>query len=61
MIAKELVLKIVMMCLYDINPNFDKEMCVKHMIECVDEAEFSACSEYWEPLARRDHESPDQP
>lgn len=56
MIAKEIVLKLVMMCLYDINPNFDKEKCVKHMVNCVDKSDFSICSEYWEPLARRDRE-----
>lgn len=60
MFTKEIVLKVVMMCMYDINPSFDKEMCVKHMLNCLDRQEFSTCSEYWEPL-RRNYESPDEP
>jgi hypothetical protein len=45
--------------MFEIDPNFDKETCAKHMLNCLDSKDFSTCSEYWEPLAyRREDESP---
>lgn len=43
------------MCLFQINPSFDKKECVLHMVKCTKKHvasydSFEACAEYWEPL-----------
>ncbi len=53
MIAKELVLKILMMCIYDIDPRFDKKECLDHMTKCLEFSNYELCSEYWEPISDR--------
>lgn len=50
MIESALVMKILVMCMFEIDPRFDKKECAKHMTECIQVASFNNCSEYWEPL-----------
>ena len=49
MIAEALVMKIFMLCMFQIDPRFDKKICVEKMIKCSKEKEFDSCSDFWEP------------
>ena len=44
------------MCMFQIDPGFDKKHCVLHMIQCTKKhnTSFHVCSEYWEPLVPLD-------
>jgi hypothetical protein len=51
MIESVLVMKILMMCMFEIDPRFDKKQCAKHMVECTQKSTFSNCAEFWEPFS----------
>jgi len=45
-----IIYEILLMCLLQIDPRFDKNYCMDQMIQCTQKASFENCSEYWEPL-----------
>jgi hypothetical protein len=50
MLVEGLMVKILMLCMYGIEPQFDKKVCVRSMISCTKYTSFDNCSDYWEPI-----------
>jgi hypothetical protein len=47
----ELLLKIVVLCMYNIDPSFDKDRCAELMLTCTQGSteNFVDCADLWEP------------
>lgn len=50
MITIKILKAIFFMCMVDVDPRFDKDVCSNHMVKCVQRGvDYDDCSDYWEP------------
>lgn len=54
----ELLLKIVVLCMYQINPSFDKDRCAEIMLTCTQgiNQNYEDCADLWEPAGATNYE-----